>query len=352
MGLMGIHWRTRALGPNVSALAKAAWEQGDWSKAAKDQPATKLRNLPAGDFYLDWAKAEFGPEAAEQIAEIFTRQDGKGHTIPRSSEWVDGPGAIRVNKTEWSKEAKKYDFVDEFAKLRGKIRGNGNIERFDYWLNTFQHAKAMGEVGCTLGRLDETVKRIEKQSDPKSRKQLAEKEALPLRKELAKKWGEMVTYLLETVSNTGEMGAVANIEQHSMKQLRLLNKHDKALEAALERPLPKDTNIWTDYRGEPRIIVPTVRGNLTIGENLELKIIILAKNSADQPVLYWRPIGESRYNKLPLKHIGRGVYTVAVPAADIDGRDLEYHIKAEFGLGKKLYFPAAAPDRNQTVVVN
>ena len=351
-GLMGIHWRTRVLGPNVSALAKAAWEQGDWSKAAKDQPATKLRNLPAGDFYLDWAIAEFGPEAAEQIAGIFTRQDGKGHTIPRSSEWVDGPGAIRVNKTDWSKEAKRYDFVDEFAKLRGKIRGKGNIERFDYWLNMFQHAKAMSEAGCMLGRLDETIKQIEKQSDPKTRKQLAEKDALPLRKELAKKWGEMATYLLETVSNTGEMGAVANIEQHSMKRLRLLNKHDKALEAALERPLPEDTNTWMDYRGEPRIIVPTVRGNLTIGENLELKIIILAKSSANQPALYWRPMGESRYNKLPLKHIARGVYTVAVPAADIDGRDIEYYIKAELWLGKKLCFPAAAPDRNQTVVVN
>ena len=30
-GLMGIHWRTRILGPNVSALAKAAWEQGEWA---------------------------------------------------------------------------------------------------------------------------------------------------------------------------------------------------------------------------------------------------------------------------------------------------------------------------------
>jgi len=41
-----------------------------------------------------------------------------------------------------------------------------------------------------------------------------------------------------------------------------------------------------------------------------------------------------------------------VPAADIGGKDFEYYIKAEIGLGKKLYFPAAAPDRNQTVVVN
>ena len=32
-GLLGIHWRTRVLGPNVGALAQAAWEQGAWAKA-------------------------------------------------------------------------------------------------------------------------------------------------------------------------------------------------------------------------------------------------------------------------------------------------------------------------------
>ena len=30
-GLLGIHWRTRILGPNVSALAKAAWDQKPWN---------------------------------------------------------------------------------------------------------------------------------------------------------------------------------------------------------------------------------------------------------------------------------------------------------------------------------
>lgn len=30
-GLMGIHWRTRQLGPNVSALAQAAWRQESWN---------------------------------------------------------------------------------------------------------------------------------------------------------------------------------------------------------------------------------------------------------------------------------------------------------------------------------
>ncbi len=35
-GLMGIHWRTRILSPNVSALAKAAWDQSGWNKELQD----------------------------------------------------------------------------------------------------------------------------------------------------------------------------------------------------------------------------------------------------------------------------------------------------------------------------
>ena len=34
-GLMGIHWRTRVLSPNVAALAQAAWDQGGWAQSGK-----------------------------------------------------------------------------------------------------------------------------------------------------------------------------------------------------------------------------------------------------------------------------------------------------------------------------
>jgi hypothetical protein len=39
-GLMGIHWRTRILGPNAAALAQAAWDQSGWT-----EPETKTGPL-------------------------------------------------------------------------------------------------------------------------------------------------------------------------------------------------------------------------------------------------------------------------------------------------------------------
>ena len=37
-GLLGIHWRTRILGPNVSALARAAWSQEPWGSGQASGP--------------------------------------------------------------------------------------------------------------------------------------------------------------------------------------------------------------------------------------------------------------------------------------------------------------------------
>jgi hypothetical protein len=36
-GFFGLHWRTTALSPNISALAQAGWEQGEWSKQVPDK---------------------------------------------------------------------------------------------------------------------------------------------------------------------------------------------------------------------------------------------------------------------------------------------------------------------------
>ncbi len=51
-GLMGIHWRTRIVGPNVSALARAAWDQRGWGKRPRaDGPlGGEVATFPGRDF--------------------------------------------------------------------------------------------------------------------------------------------------------------------------------------------------------------------------------------------------------------------------------------------------------------
>ena len=56
------------------------------------------RYLPTDDFYADWARAQFGPQASDAIAAIFVRLDGH---LPRPADWVTGPGSIRPDSTAW-----------------------------------------------------------------------------------------------------------------------------------------------------------------------------------------------------------------------------------------------------------
>lgn len=52
--------------------------------------------------------------------------------------------------------------------------------------------------------------------DPQQRAQMAITVALPNRISLVSKVSEMMTYLLNTVYSTGEMGTIMNIEAHSL----------------------------------------------------------------------------------------------------------------------------------------
>jgi hypothetical protein len=90
-GLMGIHWRTRIVGPNISALAQAAWDQTPWKSPQTDvslpppdgKPEERQRQFqperhaPCTDFCADWALAQFGPEVAQQTAALWARLDGR-----------------------------------------------------------------------------------------------------------------------------------------------------------------------------------------------------------------------------------------------------------------------------------
>lgn len=119
----------------------------------------------------------------------------------------------------------------------------------------------------------------------------------------------------------------------------------------LGEELPADAMASQVYDGAPRMFVPTVRTNLTAGENLKLKIIILAGNQPKEAALHWRPMGKGEYEKVPLNHIARGVYSVTLPAERIGKHDFEYHIKIRWCGGEEVYFPASAPQNNQTVLV-
>ncbi len=231
---------------------------------AGDAPAAEPPKpvLPAtGDFYADWAAHQFGPEAGPAAAAIFQKIDGE---LPKPCTWVDGPGGIQPDKRPWEQVRKEYDFVDEFAALRPSVRGAGNRERYDYWLNTFACLRTVGEVNCTWGEYNRVVEKVRRRKDAAAQKEMARQLALPVRVKLVGLVAVVFDHLLGTVSTTGELGTVANWNQHNLPGL--LIKPGEELAKLLDEPLPANAQLARSYHGPTRIIVPTTRTSLAADE--------------------------------------------------------------------------------------
>jgi hypothetical protein len=348
-GLMGLHWHTRILGPNVAALAQAGWEQGSWRRpaAASGKKADALpRDLPVRDFYEDWSTAQFGPQVGAAAAAMFTELDGK---CPSPSVWDRGPGVISVNGQPWATVAPQYAFVNRLAAIRPRVVGAGNMERFDWWLNTFRFTKAMARLGCARGELDAILRRIDKEPDPKIQRRMARQEALQVRVQMVALLGEMYERLLATLNNATELGTVVNIEQQSMLRVGILTGQDAKLKRVLGEPLPPSAQPWKDYRGSARLVVMSPRGSAAKGEALLLGIIALDKRPAKSVSVRFRPLGKGEWTMVPATHVARAVYRAQLPPAM---EDFEYNVVAEPASGRQLVWPAAAPEINHTVVVS
>jgi hypothetical protein len=373
-GLMGIHWRTKILGPTISALANAGWEiMSPEEKNARSDSINKVQNetdsrvgdrdLTVDDFYRDWAQCQFGPEASEELAGIFASIDGgpmyikekdpvRSANLYRFADWQGGPGGILVNIQPWDEISGKYEFVDKLETIRLQIRGKGNLERFDYWLNTFKYARSAAHFGCIMGQVEGIISSIYGISDIPAKKEKIVQEVLPLRIQASMKWVEMMNYLLQTVSTTGEIGTVANLEQHNLGFLRLLNKYDSLITDASGKPLPAEAELSMKYFGPLRIIVPAVRNILEADEDLSLKAIILSGEPVRETNFYWRKLGEKQFKKIPLTNVNRGVYKIFISIEELQNNDFEYYIEAVSASSGRSVFPVTAPEINQTVVIS
>jgi hypothetical protein len=274
----------------------------DW----RADDSKRSRYLPCGDFYGDWARANFGAEAADDIARLFTDIDAK---VPQVSDGGCPCGALPPDARPWSAVAPRFAIVDDLEKLRGRVRGCGNLERFDYWLNSFKYLRSIAQVRCAMGaKQPDEVKRI---------------------------WAEAYGSLLATVYTPGALATVVTMENHPGWGPLVV---------------PRASQPWTkEYQGKPRIVVPTLPSHLLPGEVLTLKVILLSSTPPAGAVLCWRKLGTGPFQEIPLVHKARGVYIARFPSEGAT-TDVEYYIGATFG-GTRLVFPATAPALNQTVVL-
>jgi hypothetical protein len=286
-------------------------------------------------FYLDWATHQFGPEASNEIAAIFSSLDKPGSpSIPGVSGWGDdggGPGAIEANEEPWTSEQLRYGFVSELEALRPEIRGKGNLDRFDYWLKTMQMLRIMGEYGCLRYKFEHAME-DENWSH-----------ALEYKKKLARLFEQIITLQIEKVVNVSDLGEIANLEILNWHQLMELRWGAK-LATGLGSALPPESYPSKKYTGKTAVKVITRQTQIRKGDSLALKVLIMGEHT--NPALRWRPIGNGSFQSIPLIHVARGVYQVTIPETE---HDFEYAIQVVGGTDT-IFYPASAPGVNQVVI--
>jgi len=303
-------------------------------------PAPPARSMPVEDLYIDFARANFGPEVGDAAGRLLAQMDGEGFR-PDPSAWIQGPGGIPVGPRYAEDAKKKRAVVGAFEALRAQITSPGDAARFDYWLNTLNASITMHDISFARHRLKDAMDAIA--GDPRRAEA-----ALVIRIELARLWDRLMAELIATVNTPGELGTIANVEQHNRLKLQVLTEHDRALESRLGRPLPEEIEPGRTYTGPARIILPTVRSAVNRGESLELRILALDREVAKRVVVKVRPLGRGMWREVAAQPVARAVWKSRLPEAT---DDLEYYIEAEFANSGTVVWPTSAPGLNQSVVV-
>jgi len=130
--------------------------------------------------------------------------------------WISGPGTYYPNSQPWSTLQSNYSFVDNFVALRPQVVGDDNIERFDFWANSFLYMKEIARFSCQwyeFNKMNILVKNST--NDPAQRRTLNFDLVLPQLQEMVAQLTNLMYYLQMTVSSMGEFGTIMNVEQQS-----------------------------------------------------------------------------------------------------------------------------------------
>ncbi len=317
---------------------------GAWGEYAADaQPVSE--NPSGADFYADWALHEFGPEIAAEAGEIFASLDS---VTPRPATWTTGPGAFFPDPRPWELAKDDYAFVDRFADLGDRVKGAGERDRYQYWLNNLQYLRAAGRMDCAWAASDKALHEASKMKDESAKREAARAKALPARVELIKATTEVCRHLLATASSPGEFGNIANLEGHTFP--KMLGKPGEELAPLLGEALPPEAQMPMNYAGPTRLFVPAAPGCRRPGDALTVCAVVLSEAETAQVTLHWRVMGKGAFGAVPMTHAGRGVWTATLPGEVLGREDIECYVQTGTGDAGGTVWPATAPNINHVVV--
>jgi len=343
-GILGIHWRTRAIEEVAAFTFRRAWSP----------------DLDPATFFADFARASYGPAAADAMARIHIRLEELG---PR---WTGAAGQIECARFSWFTTDQRTDRprlldrdderptpfrnrrlpdhgrLEELTRLEHEVaalaRGaSGSArERFDYLLAQMRWVAGYDRAALLLysvGPLETALRRGEKalREVDRAAAHSAGEEALRILAECGLR--EAVQGLAEHVTNRGELGVLATINGKALVAFKALLRRAEAL---LDRPAREVLAPGT-WPADPRITLPTACDTAFAGAALDVRAIVLAPEQPSTVEVFVRRLSSDQPAEVvALRWERGGANRAAVPLDKGAGGPREWWVRATFAAGHSV----------------
>ena len=261
-GVIGLHWRTKEVGPQYEAMLAAAWDP----------------KMTPGKFWDEWGERNFGGRHGKEIArDVFRRVDGDKRLNSDGNPGVDGgempiftnccPGHVEIwegQEIDCENLDREFRHLDLLEGFRNKVEKDSvEGDNLEYWINTFSYHKKGAESVCLLKSYRETQHTIT--SSPHlsnySKAALQKEKLLPIRAQQVSKFDSLMADLLQTTRDIGGLGTVHNMQSATLRKILIepdqellswndyLPRGEKISPSDLPRPK-------AEYRGRRPIVFP------------------------------------------------------------------------------------------------
>ena len=315
-GVLGIHWRSRAVEEVARYMADFAWNP-------------QRTNYEA--FYADFALHCFGEADAPEMSKILMELEALG---PR---WTGGGGQGECQPFTWMEEpiSPKEENLKKLSEIRRKLQ---TILERDLKEGKTQYLDRVQRLIDTIDWVmlyDQAAMQILQAQAKAATDKAAAAEMLskaPLGKAM-----QTFTRLLHTQSDWGALATVNVKSYASFEQI-----HKQCSDAPVPGAGAVDLPLQTAFK-EPNKIAAQ-------GKPLPVQIIVVGGKAVEAVKLFYRALGEGRFVETPMTRGFGNVYQAAIPGAAVTEKGLEYYIEVKGGDQQLIRVPKGLPSLAVTVV--
>lgn len=320
-GILGIHWRTRAVEESVAYMARYAWGEAGSVEG----------------FYQRLAADWFGEKAAPEGARILLELQALGY------RWTGGGGQGECAPLNWgpgrddAKLAKLRECRDALARLLARVQADEEApqmaaERLRWllamadWSEAYElTARALAGDGEATQAVNEARNAAQSGAADVAAKAAA---ALDLLDKLP--FGAGLSKLVPTVSNRGELGVLASINCKAWWDIRE-KRREMAKLAGLD--LARDPDLVAGYG--PAVAAFERPTTTPAGQGFRLRAGLLNATSGR---LCWRPWGGA-WHETAMSRLRADVWEAVLPPSAVKPPGIEWYIEAAAADGTSARFP-------------